>query len=359
MHLCLKTLCFPLIFLLAITLQAQGPSNAFKRIQKQVEKICEEKKIPSLEVHIHQPNDSLAFTYHNDAVQPQEIYGIGSTTKMLASLLIFKIIEAEEIALDDPVEIFIPLIKAIEGGDVLTLQHLLNHTSGISDYTRHPQWIQQVMQGKAPQTFEEKFALIHDTLGQVGTFAYSNSNYLLLEQVVESVTEKSFETVWQEFYEEHGFAAIQMGNDQADVEGYFGQTLEQVSNVSSWKEYYGFDGGAYVKPVVMNPLMQRVFLEKEILTERAIEEMKAWIPMGEMTIPIGKGQIAFYGHGLMKLVYKNKAYIGHMGSTLQYQSFVFVHEKEGTSISLFTNCSGPYFNQVFFQEIVPAILDKL
>ncbi|MEL7196464.1 MAG: serine hydrolase domain-containing protein [Bacteroidota bacterium] len=359
MHLHLKTLCFPLIFLLAITLQAQGPSNAFKRIQKQVEKICEEKKIPSLAMYIHQPNDSLAFTYHNEAVQPQEIYGIGSTTKMLASILIFKLIEAEEIALDDPVEIFIPQIKTIEGWNILTLQHLLNHTSGISDYTQHPQWIRQVMQGKAPQTFEEKFALVHDTLGKVGTFAYSNSNFLLLEQVVESVTEKAFEAVWQAFYKEHGFPTIQMGNDQANLEGYFGQTLEQVSNVSSWKEYYGFDGGAYIRPAVMNQLMQRIFWEKHILTDRSIEQMKAWVPMGEMTIPIGKGQITSYGHGLMKLVYKNKAYIGHMGSTLQYQSFVFVHEKEQTRISLFTNCSGPYFNRIFFQEIVPTILDKL
>ncbi|MEO1416473.1 MAG: serine hydrolase domain-containing protein [Bacteroidota bacterium] len=328
-------------------------------MQKQVEKICEEKKIPSLEMHIYQPNDSLSFAYHNEAVQPQEIYGIGSTTKMLASILIFKLIEAEEIALDDPVEIFIPQIKTIKGWNILTLQHLLNHTSGISDYTQHPQWIQQVMQGEGPQTFTEKFALVHDTLGQVGTFAYSNSNFLLLEQVVESVTEKAFETVWQAFYKENGFPAIQMGNDQVSLEGYFGQKLEQVSNVSAWKEYYGFDGGAYIQPAVMNQLMQRVFLEKHLLTEHSIEQMKVWVPMGEMTIPIGKGQIASYGHGLMKLVYKNKAYIGHMGSTLQYQSFVFVHEKEEIRISLFTNCSGPYFNRIFFQEIVPAVLDKL
>ncbi len=55
----------------------------------------------------------------------------------------------------------------------------------------------------------------------------------------------------------------------------------------------------------------------------------------------------------------NKEYIGHFGSTLKYQSMVIYNPEKNISISIVTNCSGKYFNNVFFQELIPARLDEL
>jgi CubicO group peptidase (beta-lactamase class C family) len=78
-----------------------------------------------------------------------------------------------------------------------------------------------------------------------------------------------------------------------------------------------------------------------------------------MSIPIGSGEISEYGNGIMKLTYEGQEYVGHFGSTLKYQSMVFYNSANNISISVVTNCSGPYFNKVFFQELIPAILDEL
>ncbi|WP_456438744.1 serine hydrolase [Psychroserpens sp.] len=79
-----------------------------------------------------------------------------------------------------------------------------------------------------------------------------------------------------------------------------------------------------------------------------------------MTVPIeNNGIISEYGYGIMKLTYNEQEYIGHTGGSLKYQSMVFYNTEKNISISILTNCSGSYFNNVFFQELIPAILDEL
>jgi len=87
--------------------------------------------------------------------------------------------------------------------------------------------------------------------------------------------------------------------------------------------------------------------------------MEEWITMAPMTIPIGNGIISEYGYGIMKLNYNKQKYIGHFGSALKYQSMIIYNPKKNISVSIVTNCSGHYFNNVFFQELIPAILDEL
>ena len=81
--------------------------------------------------------------------------------------------------------------------------------------------------------------------------------------------------------------------------------------------------------------------------------------MGDRTIPIGDGIIKEYGNGVMKLQYKEDIYLGHPGGTLKYQSFMFCNPEKKTTISLLINSSGRYFNNLFFQDLIPVILDEL
>ncbi len=97
--------------------------------------------------------------------------------------------------------------------------------------------------------------------------------------------------------------------------------------------------------------------EQEVTS--TITLMKEWINMLPKAVPIGIGNIGECGNGIMKLKYNDKEYIGHAGGTLKYQSFVFFNEEEKISISITTNCSGKYYNNAFFQELIPEILDRL
>lgn len=335
------------------------PSNLSSKIEKKVVRIAKDKNIPSLELTITTEQDVIDFNYNHKEVEKQNIYGIGSTTKFLSSVLIFKLIEDEKLKIDDKVTNYVNLTQSITGIENLTVKNLLNHTSGLSDYTKNPDWITSVMNSNAPKTFEEKVLLINDTTENSGSFSYSNTNYLFLQKIVETIAGESYELAFNNFYSANNLSDIKMGIDENDLQAFFGQTEQASPDVSDWREYYGFDGGAYTDTKTLDNFLTKLFRDKSILKSHTISEMEEWTEMEPMTILIGSGIISEYGNGIMKLTYNGQEYIGHFGSTLKYQSMVFYNPKKNISISIATNCSGRNFNNVFFQELIPAILDEL
>ena len=139
-------------------------------MKKKTIRIAKEKNIPSLEVTITNGEDVIDFSYNHKKVEEQGIYGIGSTTKFLSSVLIFKLIEDEKLNIDDKVTDYINLTQPIVGIENLTIKNLLNHTSGLSDYTKNPDWITRVMNNNAPKNFEEKMLLVTDTMENNSSF---------------------------------------------------------------------------------------------------------------------------------------------------------------------------------------------
>lgn len=350
----------PLLCWNIATYENKTIGNSFKKIKKEVLKIAKKQNVPAFDLYIQQEEKVLQVTFHHPELKPQTVYGIGSTTKFLAATLIFKLIEDGKLNLNDPISKYLEETLTIENASEITIKQLLNHTSGLHDYTKNPKWIQNVINAKAPQTFTEKIALINTKLSTTGTFAYSNTNYLFLEKIVSTITQKPFEKAFNEFYQNLGFKTIQIGSIPEDAIAFFAQDNKGSSNVSGWREHYGFDGGAYATVKELNQFLHKIFIEKTILTQETLDTIQTWIPMKPMTIPIGiAGKLDEYGYGMMKLTYKGQTYIGHSGGTLKYQSFLFYNEITKTSVSFVTNCSGRHYNNVFFQEMIPAILDKL
>lgn len=331
-----------------------------KKIEKEVRKISEAGNIPSLEVTVQTGAEVLTFSYNNEQTSPQSVYGIGSTTKLPAAVLVAKKVENGELNPEDPITAYIDPseIAFIEGIESVTVKSLLNHTSGIADYTKHGEWGTAVVSGTAPKTFEEKIKYINPALKQAGSYNYSNSNYLFLERIIESIDGNSYDRSFNDFYAGLG-VAISLGATPMGLEAFYAQTENSSANVSHWEERYGFDGGAYADSKALNDFLKKLFLEKTILSASSLETLEDWVSMGSMTIPIGSGSFNEYGNGLMKLSYKGRTYIGHSGGTLKYQSFAFFNPETNVTISILTNCSGRHYNNVFFQEIVPAVLDEL
>ncbi len=335
------------------------PSSLSRKIEKKVIRIAKEKNIPSLELTITTEKDVLDFNYNHKEVKKQNIYGIGSATKYLSSVLIFKLIEDNKLNINDNVTDYVNLTRQITGMENLTVKNLLNHTSGLSDYTKNPDWMKSVMNNNAPKTFEEKVLLIEDMTKNSGSFSYSNTNYLFLQKTVETVTNKPYAVFFNEFYKNINLSNIKIGINENDLQSFLVQTKEASSDVSSWREYYGYDGGAYTDTKTLDNFLTKLYRDKSILKSSTISQMEEWTAMEPMTIPIGNGIISEYGYGIMKLMYNEQEYIGHFGSTLKYQSMVLYNPKKNISISIATNCSGRYFNSVFFQELIPAILNEL
>ena len=128
---------------------------------------------------------------------------IASNTKTYVAVSILRLLEQGELKLEDPIFKYISntskTVLSKAGYDVynITIRNLLSHTSGIHDYAETEAYLGKIIANpKHHWTRDEqiKFAMdIGEPLGNAGdAFAYSDTNYLLLTEVIESITNKAF-----------------------------------------------------------------------------------------------------------------------------------------------------------------------
>ncbi|MCG8468645.1 MAG: beta-lactamase family protein, partial [Gemmatimonadetes bacterium] len=133
------------------------------------------------------------------------VYEIGSVTKQFTAVALLLLQERGRLSLDDPLTRWIPDYPL--GDRELSLRRLLDHTSGIKGYTEMPAvWTQIVPLDLPPDTLVTLFGAEPFEFEPGEAMIYNNSAYFLLGLVIEKASGQTYE----EFVEEHLFAAAGM-----------------------------------------------------------------------------------------------------------------------------------------------------
>lgn len=120
-------------------------------------------------------------------------FRIGSITKTFTAAAVLRLAEEGRLDLGAPIRRH--LADLPESWEPVTVLHLLNHTSGIPSYTEDPSWWPRQGENLSPSTLLDTYAKPRPLAFAPGTaWAYSNSNYLLLGQLIEAVTGQDFGT---------------------------------------------------------------------------------------------------------------------------------------------------------------------
>ncbi|GAB5464686.1 MAG: hypothetical protein Kapaf2KO_01220 [Candidatus Kapaibacteriales bacterium] len=116
---------------------------------------------------------------------------IGSITKPFTALGILLLEKEGKLKLEDKLSKY---YSDFQAGDSITIEHLLMHTSGISDYKALPDWKEDSKSDlTTPRRTSEKMSKL-PLLFQPGTsFRYSNVGYILLGIIIENVSGQSFD----------------------------------------------------------------------------------------------------------------------------------------------------------------------
>jgi len=132
------------------------------------------------------------------ANHPDTRFRIGSITKQFTSMLVMQLVEEGELSLDARVGELLPAYRSDTGG-MITVHHLLSHTSGVPNYNTQPEFMTEV--SRNPYAVGE-FVASHcsgDLEFEPGsTFRYSNSGYFLLGAIIEQVAGMPYEQVLRE-----------------------------------------------------------------------------------------------------------------------------------------------------------------
>ncbi|MFC6999816.1 serine hydrolase domain-containing protein [Rufibacter roseus] len=152
---------------------------------------------------VYQKTVGLANVEKQEQVTPLTNFRLASVSKQFTAMGIALLEQRGKLNFQDSLLKFFPDFGAT--GESLTLQHLLNHTSGLLDY-----------EAFVSETREEQVAdqeVLQITTGHTHTyftpgseFRYSNTGYVLLGLIIEQVSGKSL----QSFLEENIFRPLGM-----------------------------------------------------------------------------------------------------------------------------------------------------
>jgi D-alanyl-D-alanine carboxypeptidase len=138
-------------------------------------------------------------------VTPDMRHRIGSITKTFTAAAILHQVESGQIGLDTPIGHYLPRLVPGERGDAITVRMLINHTSGLADYLPYAYPSLKAfpsLKETTPRSLDDnrftkfdradliEMGVAAPAVGKAGGAPgiYSNTNYLLLCQLLELVS---------------------------------------------------------------------------------------------------------------------------------------------------------------------------
>jgi CubicO group peptidase (beta-lactamase class C family) len=119
-------------------------------------------------------------------------FRIGSTSKQFTAMLVMQLVSQNKISVEDTVGKFIP---GYRNGSV-TIQQLLTHQSGIPNYTGNEYYLEKILKTiYTPDELVSQFCSDSLDFPSGTAFEYSNSNYVILADIIEKITHKSYGAV--------------------------------------------------------------------------------------------------------------------------------------------------------------------
>ncbi|MEM6429542.1 MAG: serine hydrolase domain-containing protein [Deinococcota bacterium] len=157
---------------------------------------------------IYKQGYGMANLEYGIPITPQTIFPIASVSKQFTAFAIALLADRGKLSLDDDIRSYLPEMH--DFGDVVTIRHLIHHTSGLREQTLLPilagertDHITRIVDFKA-MTFRQKG--LNYKPGE--RFLYSNTNYTLLGMIVARISRQSL----NDFCQENIFKPLSMHN---------------------------------------------------------------------------------------------------------------------------------------------------
>ncbi|HVH44511.1 MAG TPA: serine hydrolase domain-containing protein [Labilithrix sp.] len=299
------------------------------------------------------------FTRGPSKYSPEVLHVLASNIKTYVASLMLLLAEDGLFLLDDPISTW---IDGVPGGDAIHIRHLLNHTSGLYNFTDAQDFWNDFDKHYTPAelvelAFREKVAFAPDE-----RFDYSNTNYVLLGMIAEKVTGRHVEELLRErILTPIGAKAT-----------FFHGKEPLVGELALGRSFIGGDGATFQDPsahwcsgsLVGTPLDLANWIELrgsgKFHTPEAQAEILKLVP-GPLTTSWGAGVMVVDPSGTAG---GGTAY-GHGGDLVGYHSYGFYFPSRATTVVVVVDSDegpegafpvGPY---TYRELLFPALIGPL
>jgi CubicO group peptidase (beta-lactamase class C family) len=252
-------------------------------------------------------------------------YRVGSITKMFTAALVLQLAEERKLKLTDTLDKFFPQIP---NAKKITIAHILAHRSGIHDVTEDRDF--QRTWGRNAITKDEMLAVIAKAAPDFepdAKYAYSNSGYVILGNIIEKLTGKAYQDALKERITRRiGLKDTYVGTGNIDPGKNESFSYRYVRDWEQKPEIHSsilFGSGAIVStPNDLVKFVQALF-DGKIVSKESLAAMK--------TVRDG------YGLGMETFTFTGKTFYGHTGGIDNFGAWLAYLPEEKLAVAYTSN----------------------
>lgn len=309
-----------------LTTTAEAAAPTASDLQKSLDSLVRQEKFPAALASVSSRGRSSSLVSGSSRIdRPVPVprdgqVRAGSNTKTFTAVAVLQLVAEGKVELDAPIEKYLPGLVRGEGIDAnaITIRQLLQHTSGLPNYTEHIglQRFEDIRHRFFPPRELLDAALAHPAKFAPGArWEYSNTGYLLAGMVIERVTGRPLQEQITErvikraglkktYWPQVGDQTIQGRHPQgyaiADVAT--GEVVDATEMDPSWG---GAAGQLISTPEDLSTFF-RALLDGKLLPDAQLAEMRETVPaqlwpgarygLGIAATPLSCGG-EYWGHG--------------------------------------------------------------
>ena len=267
-------------------------------------------------------------------LKPSDRFRIASVTKQLSAVGLLTLVDAGKISLDDPLSKYLPTYP---GGAGITIGQLLNHTSGIKDYTAIPGTFEgPIRRHVTTEQLIDYFKNEAVDFAPGERWGYSNSGYVLVGAVIEAVSGQP----WHVYLDQALFKPLGM-NDT----GYGAETAVVLRQVNGYVTNRGFPTFplqlSMTQPHAAGALVSTV--DDLARWSRALHGDQVLEPetYARMITPVGEATTFDSGYGVFTSTVRGRPALWHDGAIAGFGSYLLHMPGADITVAVLNNNETP------------------
>ncbi|MEO6833826.1 MAG: serine hydrolase domain-containing protein [Chitinophagaceae bacterium] len=270
-------------------------------------------------------------------------YRIGSISKSFTSTLVLKAIEEKKLKLDTKLNSYFP---GITNADKITISNLLDHRSGIHNFTNDSTYLDWNNQAKSEAEMVKIIEIGGSDFEPDSKAEYSNSNYVLLSYILQKVYKKPY----SEILTEKIIKPVGLKNT------YVGGKINLKDNECSSYKF----GTTWIKEKETDMIIPMgagdIVSTPSDLTKFAYALFNGKI-ISAKSLELMKTMKDHYGYGLFQMPFGDKISYGHTGGIDGFSAVYGYFSTEKVGFALTSNGSN-YNNNDISIVLLSAIFNK-
>ena len=265
-------------------------------------------------------------------MRPDATLRLGSLTKQFTAVAIMMLVDEGKLATTDPIARFLPDYPT--QGRLITVEHLLTHTSGIVSYTGKPDFLSLAQHDMTVPQMIDYFKNDPVEFAPGTRYAYNNSGYFLLGAIIEKLSGQSY----AKFVEQRIF--VPLGMEHTAYEGHErALTLRALGHEKTDKGYRPGQPLSMSQPFAAGALVSTV------------DDLARWdaaITAGELLKPaswkqvftayrLADGKSTSYGYGWDVGSLRGVPSVAHGGNINGFATYAVRIPQEKVYVALLTN----------------------